>query len=370
MKVITINQPSKLHEYLEAFKDLAASAVSENIFYEHWMLLPALELLKGENVAIALVSSTDGKTLHGIFPLEIKSKYHRLPVKYFSMWRHMHCFLSTPIVRSGSEQRCLTTFFDWLFTQTHGRYLFQFEHIAADDLFYDHLMHFIRNNGLKFERVENYQRPALRSLLDGQSYLNASISSKHRKDLRSKLRKLEQIGNIKYELLCESSQLDSWNEDFLNLESSGWKGREDSAMRCRENEALFFSKITRNAFIEKRLMFFRMTLDEKPIAMRCGFLGYEGAFSFKIAFDEAFAKHSPGVLLELEHINYIQNQSDVQWVDSCSMPGSDTLGRVWKENRTISSIVVSSNSRASKLLVSSISYLKSLKGLRQETSLG
>lgn len=361
MKVIIASTPLELQEFEQPLKDLAKKAISENIFYEDWMLLPAFELLRSKNVTIALVCSLDKKTLLGVFPLEAKAGYRHLPIKYYSLWRHMHCFLSTPLIRLGWEQECLRVFFSWLSKQTLGRYIFQFDQIAAEGAFFLHLKQFVQQNRLKIDVVESYVRPLLQSTLDGESYMRAAMSSKHLKDLRKKLTKLEQVGVVQYQMLTELNQLGSWLESFLQLEASGWKGRSDTAMRGREKEKLFFSAITANALNQDKLMFLKMSLDDKPIAMHCGFKGGKGAFSFKIAYDESFAKYSPGVLLEMEYIRHIQDHSEIEWVDSCSMPGNVMLSRIWMENRAIASLAVSADSTLSKCLISTVSRLKSMQ---------
>ena len=46
----------------------------------------------------------------------------------------------------------------------------------------------------------------------------------------------------------------------------------------------------------------RLDLDGKPLAMLVNFLTAPGSFSFKTAFDEAFSRYSPGVLIQLDNL--------------------------------------------------------------------
>ena len=44
------------------------------------------------------------------------------------------------------------------------------------------------------------------------------------------------------------------------------------------------------------------------VAMKCNFLSGAGSFAFKIAFDEAFARFSPGVQLEIDNVQAFHEQ--------------------------------------------------------------
>jgi hypothetical protein len=87
-------------------------------------------------------------------------------------------------------------------------------------------------------------------------------------------------------------------------------------------------------------MMLAMRLDGRPIAHKCNFLSGPGSFAFKIAFDEEYARHSPGVLLELENIRRLHAQSKVRWMDSCADPSHPMLDRLWPDRRTIQDVVV------------------------------
>ncbi len=363
MKAVAISTIEELKRVAQHINELATEVISENVFYESGMLLPAFELLRSEKVLIVMVWSSDEKSLVGVFPLEEKHGYHHLPIHYYSLWRHIHCFLCTPLIRVGCEQECLSTFFAWLSQQSQGRFVFRFEHIASEGPFYVQLKRFAEENNLEIEVLEQYERPVLKSNGDGEGYLRRAISSKHLKDIKKKSAKLAMIGAVQYRKFTKSDGLSEWIDSFLKLEESGWKGVEGTAMAHRGNEKHFFQKITENAANAETLMLFMMTLDNKPIAMRCGFKSGDGVFSFKIAYDEAYAQYSPGVLLEIEHLRQIQVQTDIHWVDSFAQPEHTMLKRLWIERRQITSIAMSLDNLMGKSLVSTVIKLKNIRSM-------
>jgi len=80
-------------------------------------------------------------------------------------------------------------------------------------------------------------------------------------------------------------------------------------------------------------------------------------FTFKIAFDENYACHSPGVLLEVENIRRLHTQSRIEWADSCTGPFDSMFKRLWLSRRMIRDVIVSTGKAPGDLVVSMIPLL-------------
>jgi hypothetical protein len=68
--------------------------------------------------------------------------------------------------------------------------------------------------------------------------------------------------------------------------------------------------------------------------MLASFLTPPGAYSFKTAFDEDFARFSPGVLLQAENLTMLE-RPDIFWTDSCATPDHLMIDHLWRERRRI-----------------------------------
>ncbi|HWT42997.1 MAG TPA: GNAT family N-acetyltransferase, partial [Sphingopyxis sp.] len=77
-----------------------------------------------------------------------------------------------------------------------------------------------------------------------------------------------------------------------------------------------------------------LDLDDRPLAMLVNFLCPPGGFSFKTAFDEDFARFSPGVLLQQANLDLLDDPR-ADWVDSCAAPGHPMIDSVWRERRAL-----------------------------------
>ena len=77
-----------------------------------------------------------------------------------------------------------------------------------------------------------------------------------------------------------------------------------------------------------------LDLDDRPLAMLVNFLVPPGGFSFKTAFDEDYARFSPGVLLQQQNLDLLDDPR-IAWVDSCAAPGHPMIDSVWRERRAL-----------------------------------
>ena len=68
--------------------------------------------------------------------------------------------------------------------------------------------------------------------------------------------------------------------------------------------------------------------------MLATFLTPPGAYSYKTAFDEEYARFSPGVLLQRENLAVL-DRPDIVWSDSCAAADHPMIDRIWREKRGV-----------------------------------
>lgn len=379
MTVVFIKNFEMLEGYIQAWEDLAVEALEPNPFYEPWMLLPALGgLAKGSDVRVVLVLTEDQgeQVLCGVFPLERRDRYKGLPVAAFSLWRHIYCALCTPLIRRDCARQCLDTFLDWLDSE-RGCSLMDFNLVSGEGPFHTLLNDCLAARGRSSLVHECQSRAVLRPRESDDTYLREALRRDHRKDLRRKTRRLAELGTLEFDSLERDGEADTWIEEFLQLELSGWKGRNGGAFACNETSRTYFATIAKAAFERDNLTLLALRLDGKPIAMKCNFVSAPGSFAFKIAFDESYAEYSPGVLLELENITRFHAQDSVkqpvEWMDSCAVPDHSMIDRLWLDRLEIQSVLVPTG-MAGKSVVAALPAIRSLnrkfRGLAAQRSAG
>jgi hypothetical protein len=371
MSVVVIDDFTVLEKYVPAWEDLAANAIEPNAFYEPWMLMRAIRNFgAGRRLQFALVLDNESARhdgaplLCGFFPLEQENHYQglsrKLPFKTLRLWKHKYCYLCTPLVREGYGQQVIAAFFDWLDAGSHDCSLMEFRFIAGDGLFNGLLMEYFERH-IKLHYISMYfLRAMFRPTTDADTYLCAALSAKHRKMLRRQERQLSEIGRLEYDALTPDDDVEVWIEEFLRLEASGWKGRENSAIASDESDQSYFRSIAKEAFRQGRLSMLALRLDGRPIAFKCDFHAGRGLFTFRIAFDENYARNSPGMLLEIENVRRLHARSQIDWVDSCNDSFNFMFNRLWLERRTILDVVVGAGKSWGDWMVAAIPLLKSL----------
>src|SRR5262249_41833499 len=350
MSVVVIDDLTALEKYVSAWEDLAAAAIEPNAFYEPWMVIPAIRAFgTGRRLQFALILASEPARpyeqplLCGFFPLEQQSNYQglgrKLPFKTLRLWKHKYCYLCTPLVREGYGREVIAAFFDWLAKGSHNCSLMEFNFIAGDGLFYQTLIdHFERHARLSYIST-SFMRALFRPDGDADTYIRSRLH-RSRRELKRIERRLSETGRLEFVTLEPGHDVDAWIEEFLRIESISWKGMAGRALIQDESEREYFVEVAREAFRRGKLTMFALNLDGRPISQHCGFVSGTGEFAFKDAFDEQYARYSPGVLLKLEIIRRLHARPDIRWMDTCADPFHPTLDRLFSDRRTIQDVVV------------------------------
>lgn len=356
-----IDDPAGLREHVGAWDQLAASALEPNPFYESWMLLPAIDAF-GRGLRLRFVfayADAPGRAplLCGFFPLERLASYRGLPLRHLRLWKHRHCYLATPLLRQGQARACLEEFLAWLGESGQASTM-EWGHVAGDGPFYATLQQMLRDTGRRSFLAQSFTRAVLQPREDDEAYLRQALPGSSRREFRRLERRLSEAGELRYEALAPDAPAAFWIEDFLALEARGWKGRGGSALDCSEAGRGFFIAASAEAARRRRLMMLALRVGGRSVAMKCNFLAQEGAFAFKIAYDEAYARFSPGTLLELENIRELHRRPTLRWMDSCAQSEHFMANRLWLERRAIASVLTATGRAAGDLLVSSLPLLR------------
>jgi hypothetical protein len=361
LRITLLDHPATLAGHMAAWNDLAAAALEPNVFYEPWLMLPAIDAFgRSEQLRYVLVYADQADApplLCGLFPLERVARYNGLPFPHVRLWQHKHCFLGTPLVRATHARECLGAFLDWLEADAHGASAIKWGVVAADGPFWRALAAALAESGRRSFVPHRFERAVMRPRAGGDAFLGEALSRKGAKELQRLERRLAEAGTVEYAELRDPAELEQWIADFIELEARGWKGRNASALGSSDSGRLFFTRAARAAARRGRLMMLGLRLAGKWIALKCNFLSGEGSFAFKIAYDEAYARFSPGTLLELENIRRFHARPELRWMDSCAKPDHFMVNRLWLDRRGLADLVTTTGRAAGDLMVCSLSLL-------------
>lgn len=328
---------------------LADHAAEPNCFAEHWFLQPSLALLaEPGDVTLAVVTSSTG-LLVGLMPLTVKGEYGRIPVRTVQNWTHHNSFLGAPLIRYGMEKRFWRTLLEALDETDWARGLLHLRGLPAGG----RVLRGLKAASAALDRpcdvVHRTRRAMVRSSMAPDAYWQHTVRKKKRKEINRLGNRLAELGDVRYATLQPDDDPAAWITAFLALERNGWKGKAGSALDCDPKLATFFEIASTGAHAAGKLDFHRLDLDGKPIAMLINFLAAPGGFSFKIAFDEAYARYSPGVLIERYNLRVLERR-DIDWVDSCAAEGHTMIDSLWSERRDIVHVSAPLGGRARRMI--------------------
>ncbi|MGZ8335396.1 MAG: GNAT family N-acetyltransferase [Allosphingosinicella sp.] len=320
------------------WRALAADAAEPNCFAEPWFIAASLAtLIEGEPLRLAEVRR--GGRLIGIIPLSIGRRYGRTRVRFVRNWWHPHLLLGTPLVRAGEE----STFWSAVVTMLDAAgWAPNFLHVAGlveDGPIHRGLVAAAAGLRRSCATVHREARAMLASELDSRTYYERTVRPKTRKEIRRLRHRLDELGPVVTRRLDRRDELDGWCDAFLALERQGWKGEQGTALDSHAATSAFFRAAIAGAWDEGRLHFLRLDLGDRPIAMLVAFIGPPGSFAFKTCYDEAFARYSPGVLIQLDNLA-ILDRADVAWMDSCAIENHPMIDSLWSGRRPIVRVTV------------------------------
>jgi CelD/BcsL family acetyltransferase involved in cellulose biosynthesis len=323
-------------QHLAAWDRLADQAAEPNPFFESWYLLPSLRHLEA---GADILRFDFGGELAGLLPIERPARYYRYPFPHLSAWQHPNMFCGAPLVARGAELAFWRAFLDWADRHAGAALFLHLRDLPLTGALHVALEQVLAEQRRQAEVVHREDRALLASDLSAETYWEASLSGKKRKELRRQANRLAEEGTVSLTRSTDTADVAAWCQDFLRLEQAGWKGEAGSALGCHPATAAVFCESLAGAASRGRLERLTLTLDGQPIAMLASFLTPPGAFSFKTAFDERFAKYSPGVLLQQANLAILDN-SAIAWTDSCAAADHPMIDHIWRERRPIGRVSI------------------------------
>ena len=347
---VRVVDPLALSPELAAAWDRLADEASEpNPFAERWCLQSALHLLDPDrNARLVLVRDGSGGPVIGVMPLAAATHYGRIPLRHVTGWTHHNHFHGAPLVRAGFETLFWSILLGWCDAAPWARTLLHVPRLTEDGPLHRALVDVARTRGGEAEAVHREERALLESDLSPEEYWDSAVRAKKRKELRRQANRLADEGVVEFRRWRPGDAIDPWIDAFLDLEARGWKGRAKSALASQSDTQAWFRAILTAAGDAGRLDMRALDLGGRPLAMLVNFLCPPGGFSFKTAFDEDYARFSPGVLLQQANLELLDDPR-IEWIDSCAAPGHPMIDSVWRERRALVWVNVPLSSASDRL---------------------
>jgi CelD/BcsL family acetyltransferase involved in cellulose biosynthesis len=132
------------------------------------------------------------------------------------------------------------------------------------------------------------------------------LDRRFRENVRRRRRIAGGLGHVRFEALApEPAALPALLAEAFDVEAKGWKGDAGTALLRDRVRGAFFRRYAELASAEGRFRIYLLRIGGRPVAMQLGVEWNERLWSFKIGYDETFARCSPGTLLMLEVLRHL-----------------------------------------------------------------
>ena len=207
--------------------------------------------------------------------------------------------------------------------------------IAQSGAFTATLADLLARGGCQATSFDRHQR-ALLLPGDGRSdYFQRTMSGKRLRNMRRRRTQLQELGAVTLEAAAGSDAVARGLDNFFALEATGWKGRAGTAATQDADVHRFIERAVAALSVEDKVLIHSLRVNEKTIAVTIALKSGDTAWGWKVAYDEAYASYSPGVLAVAGLTEMILADPAITQADSCAT-ATDTMAlQLWNERLTM-----------------------------------
>ena len=317
------------------WRALAARALEPNIFYEPGFALPAAAVF-GRNLGAVLVWEHDDK-LVGFFPARVERP---IGLAVLTGWTHPYGPLGTPLVDADAAAAVIAAWLEHVTGDDALPGLAMLPLLPEDGPFAQALSAALARRGQASALIGRHHRAMLAPGDDRAGYVEQAVGAKKRKELRRQRHRLADMGTLKIDAATSATGVVDALRDFLDLEARGWKGRVGTAAAMDQNIRAFIESAIADLAADGKVRIDRLRIAGKAIAAAITLRSGERAWTWKIAYDEEFARASPGVQLMVEATDALLADGTIAAVDSCATPDHPMIDHLWRERLALSDRLV------------------------------
>ena len=331
---VELHPLAELTSVAEEWRLLAARALERNVFYEPSFALPAAPWL-GTDVQVGLVWSRAPRQLVGLFPIRIERRRYGVPFAVVVGWTHPYAPLGTPLVDREMAEPVIAAWLSYIADNATLPDLMLLPLIAQSGAFAATLTDLLARGGCQATSFDRHQRALL---LPGDSradYFQRTMSGKRLRNMRRRQRRLQELGAVTLEAAMGSEALVRGLDDFFALEATGWKGRAGTAASQNADARRFIERAVTALGGEDKVLIHSLRANGKTIAVTIALKSGDTAWGWKVAYDEAYAGYSPGVLAVAGLAETILADPAITQADSCATATDTMVLQLWNERLTM-----------------------------------
>ncbi|PDT91134.1 GNAT family N-acetyltransferase [Bradyrhizobium sp. Y36] len=320
------------------WRALAQRAIEPNGYY-----LPAWELAvsataRGRTGASAL-PAFDGTSsrLIGLMPVISLWRARKIPLPAL-VSAHPYGTLCTPLIDRDAPVEAATRLLQR--AREAGAHALVLDDVALEGAAMNALKQVLSRDGLKPRVLSSYMRASLDATQDAETLLRDALGAKKLKELRRQRHRLEEHGPVTFDVARRPDEIGPALESFLQLESSGWKGKRGTALVQHDGDASFIRRAVPALAETAQCEIVTLRAGTSAIAAGIVLRHQDRAFFFKLGIDERFAKYSPGVQLTLELTRHLCADPAIASADSTAGADHPMINPIWRGRFAVGDVLI------------------------------
>lgn len=342
-----------------AIGDLARRAGGRNIFFEAEFQAAAAGRMGSPGRRMLMLTERLGEEdrLKFALPYSVeKMGFPRVAVR--RAFSHPFAPLSLPLVDIGDADETLVRFAA-LFADLGWRQPLVFEDFPIDDKLASLMLDALVRQGFGVDTLRPKWRAGLAPQVTGGKAL---ISSHRRRRIARLERKLEENGKVEFERAERLWDILLRFEEFLVLETRGWKGRRGSSIHVIRRTAAFARQAVGDLAAQGRAVIYTLRLDGAAIASLIMLRSANRYYPWKIAFDEQWSAFSPGIQLMLRATRQLLATPGFEFADSLARETS-WIDPLWPSKFRLATVVVAPPAKPAKHVIAALNRTESARRL-------
>lgn len=323
----------------QAWANLADRAIEPNVFFRPAWTRAASAHARGQSDVQTLLAwnSPSRKRLTGLLPVVSAWRALKVPLPMLVVWQDC-APLSVPLLDRDEANAAARGLIEA--AGRSGARAILFPALAIRTAAAQALYRAAADFGLAPRTMNVETRAILDATQQPDKAIENAVGAKKLKELRRQRNRLADQGEVTFAVASSPTDVAAALEGFLQLEASGWKGRRGTALAMDPGNAEFVRRGVQELAACRNAEIATLARNGRPVAAAILLRHGNRMFFYKIAYDEAAAKMSPGVQLSLHITRHLCADETVDHADSTAVANHPMIEHIWRGRLQVADVLV------------------------------
>lgn len=342
LQIVLVNDLITLESHKSAWNNLAINTPPYLPTCAHAWLASYFEHFVGKNEKWVCFFAYKNSILVGVLPLIVKNNG-----KFITNYQTLHIPNNSetlgvsPLLTNDNETDVFRALMDSAWSNFPKAIYIEIHDLPIEPPFLhqESLCHIRRPN-----RIGRYL-----PVTGNQDNYQASLSKNFRNNQKKSSNKLEKLSDVRFEFLVGENTDPAYLTEYCDVEMASWKGREGTAIKCSEKMTAFYTSLTKRLSDAGWLEWHILRAEGHAIAINLAIKFHNGIILWKLGYDDAYAKCSPGSMLfqklldrvfTIDDIKEINLLTDANWYDNWNMENREYQEIRFYNTRQVRSLIL------------------------------